>query len=88
MKPRRLTLWCPQFDNRHGGIQQFSRLVDGGLRSIRDVESCRTLALSAGMAGKASFILRAAIDAVKRRERKQRAGPRVAGYNVPGLAGP
>jgi len=67
MKPRRLTLWCPQFRNRHGGIQQFSRLVDEGLRSIRNAGSCRTLELSGGAAGKASFLFRASIDAAFRR---------------------
>lgn len=67
MKPRRLTLWCPQFRGRHGGIQQFSRLVDGGLRSIRQVASCRTLELSGGAAGKAWFIFHASVDALFRR---------------------
>jgi len=67
MKTRRITLWCPQFENYHGGIQQFSRLVDRELRSIHAVKSCRTLALSPGTAGKGLFVLRAAKDAVFRR---------------------
>lgn len=67
MKPIHLTLWCPQFRNRHGGIQQFSRLVDGGLRSISDVASCRTLELPGGKGGKARFVFRASVDALFRR---------------------